>query len=117
MSGSERATGGVVVLLTTVGREEDARRLARLLVEERLAACASILPPVLSIYRWRGSVSEEPEHVLLIKTARAAAAAASERLIQEHPYEVPELLEIDADRVSAPYLDWIIETTRREVDG
>lgn len=116
MGRTEQAGDGAVLLLTTVGAEADARRLANLLVNARLAGCVSLIHPLHSVYRWRESVTEDSEWLLLIKTTRSAEAAARERLLQEHPYETPELLAFAADHVSAPYWDWLNDATRPEVD-
>jgi periplasmic divalent cation tolerance protein len=101
---------GASLLLTTVGSADDAARIGRVLVEARLAACVSVLP-VRSTYRWRGDVVEEGEHMLLIKAPPGAVDALRERLLAEHPYEVPELLVLDASGVPEPYRRWLDEST------
>lgn len=98
------------LVFTTVGSVEDAKRLSRLLVEERLAACVSVTS-VASTYRWEGRLVEEDERLLLIKTAPARVAALRERLLAEHPYEVPELLVLDATEVPEAYASWLEEST------
>ena len=95
-----------VIVLTTVGADADAAAIARALVDERLAACVNILPPMTSTYRWKGAVEQEREQQLVIKTSRALVASLQARLIELHPYELPEFLVLDASGSTA-YLRWI----------
>jgi periplasmic divalent cation tolerance protein len=95
------------VVLTTVGNGKDATRISRQLVEEHLAACVSTIAGVRSVYRWQGKVVAAEEYLLLIKTAPAAVARLRERLLQMHPYEVPELLVLGATDVPEPYASWL----------
>ena len=85
--------------------------LARTLVEERLAACVNVHGPMTSTYRWQGKVEVEPERQVVIKTTRARLAALETRLRALHPYELPELVVIDAVASDA-YASWVSETTR-----
>ena len=96
-----------VIVLTTLGADADASSLARTLVEERLAACVNVLPPMSSTYRWKGAVEQGAERQIVIKTAAFRLAALEARLRDLHPYEVPELLVIHADDGSQAYLDWL----------
>ena len=100
-------TPSVSIVLTTIGTDSDARALAKALVEERLAACVSILPNVMSTYRWKGTVGEDSEQQLVIKTSPKRLAALEARLRQLHPYELPEFLVIHASGGSEAYLDWV----------
>ena len=84
-----------------------AARIARALVDERLAACANLVPGVRSIYRFRGAVEDEQEVLLVIKTRADRIDALAERLRALHPYEVPELLVLPTAGGLAPYLDWV----------
>ena len=104
------ASAPVVLVLTTIGADADAPALARTLVDERLAACVNILPPMTSIYRWKGNVEEDREQLLVIKTAATRAQSLMDRIRQLHPYEVPELLVVPASDGSAAYLDWVVES-------
>jgi periplasmic divalent cation tolerance protein len=108
--GSTMTDDTAVLLLTTVGSPEDAARIGRVLVEARLAACVSVLP-VRSTYRWRGAVVEEGEQMMLIKAPPGGVDRIRERLLAEHPYEVPELLVVDASGVPEPYRRWLDEST------
>lgn len=84
-----------------------AQRLAETLVGERLAACVNRLPGVLSTYRWQGEMHTDAEELLLIKTTAAGFDALKARLLQLHPYELPELIALPLERGHAAYLDWV----------
>jgi periplasmic divalent cation tolerance protein len=99
-----------VVVLTTIGADADAAALARTLVDERLAACVNVLPPMTSIYRWQGKVDENREQQLLIKTTAARLPSLEARLRTLHPYEVPEFLVLRVAGGSDVYLDWLRES-------
>lgn len=105
------STDEVVVAFSTVGSLDEAKRIAQLLVEERLAACVNIIPGVISVYRWQGRVSEDGELLLLMKTRREIVDAMRERLHELHSYEVPEFIAVPIDRISAQYAQWLIEAT------
>jgi periplasmic divalent cation tolerance protein len=102
----------VCVAFTTAPDEAVALRIARALVEERLAACANLVPGVRSIYRFRGVVEDEREVLLVIKTCADRVEALADRLRALHPYEVPELVVMAAAGGLAPYLDWVRAETR-----
>lgn len=99
------------VVLSTVGTAEDAKRIARLLVEERLAACVS-LTPIESYYSWMGKIVEDTERLLVIKTSAARLVELERRLHEIHPYTVPEFVVIEPESLSAQYLAWLMETVR-----
>jgi periplasmic divalent cation tolerance protein len=98
------------VLLTTLPSQEDARRLAHLLVEEKLAACVQMMP-IDSVYRWEGKVQNEGEVLLLIKTRTALFDAAMARIKAKHPYTVPEIVGWPFSAGHLPYLNWIDAST------
>lgn len=105
---SEPADGtGVVVALVTCPDEATAVSIARALVEERLAACVNVGGPIRSIYRWRGTVEEADERLLVVKARADRLGALAERLAELHPYEVPELLAFPVEKGFGPYLDWV----------
>ena len=87
--------------------EHEARRIARTLVDERLAACVNILPTVRSVYWWDGEVQDDAEALLVIKTTALGFDALAERIDAEHPYDVPEIIEIPVGRGSEAYLQWV----------
>ncbi|HYO46638.1 MAG TPA: divalent-cation tolerance protein CutA [Gemmatimonadota bacterium] len=97
----------VVVVLVTCPDEETAGSIARTLVEERLAACVSVTAHMRSVYRWRGSVEEAREHLLVVKARADRLDDLAVRIVELHPYEVPEVLALPVERGLAPYLDWI----------
>jgi periplasmic divalent cation tolerance protein len=101
-----------VLVLTTLGETADVGAFARTLVEERLAACVNVLPPMSSTYWWKGAVETDREHQLVLKTSTDRLEALTERLRTLHPYELPELLVIDVAGGSEAYLGWLHESTR-----
>ncbi|MGQ9916324.1 MAG: divalent-cation tolerance protein CutA [Bryobacteraceae bacterium] len=96
-----------IVVSTTCGSAAEAQRLARLLVEERLAACVQVLPSVQSVYRWRGAVEESGEWLLLIKSRRGLFDEIRRRIRSEHSYELPEILATAIVDGEPDYLAWI----------
>ena len=97
-----------ILVLTTVPSAEAGERIARALVDARLAACVNVLPPMVSVYRWKGEVQQETEHQLVIKTERARLAALEEHIAQLHPYDLPELLVLDVEDGDPAYLSWVL---------
>lgn len=93
--------------ITTCPDMEIAETLATALVEERLAACVNILPGARSVYEWQGKVEKEQELVLLIKSRSDRLNALETRLLELHPYELPELIVVPLVGGLAPYLSWI----------
>jgi periplasmic divalent cation tolerance protein len=110
---NDAGDSGIVAVLTTAPSAEVGERIAEALVGERLAACANLLPAVRSIFRWQGEVQRESEVLVLLKTTRGALEALRGRLVDLHPYDVPEVLALDVRGGHAPYLDWV----RSEVGG
>ena len=101
------------VVLTTAANPEEAGRLGRALVEERLAACATMIPGVQSIYHWQGQVEPATETLLLLKTGPDQLAALEARLRELHSYETPEFLVLGVEAASQAYLDWLQGSLRR----
>jgi periplasmic divalent cation tolerance protein len=95
------------IVLTTAANPDEAAQLARILVEERLAGCVTLVPSVQSIYRWRGEIESSTETLLLLKTGHDQLAALKARIHELHSYEVPEFLVLDASSGSHPYLEWL----------
>ena len=100
-----------VLVLTTVPNDGEAPTFARTLVEERLAACVNLLPPMESTYRWEGKVERETERQALIKTTRDRIVALWERVREMHPYEVPEFIVLPIIDGNDAYLRWIADST------
>ena len=108
---SNTPDSSVSIVLTTLGADADAATIARTLIDERLAACVNILPPMTSVYRWQGKVEQEREQQIVIKTAQDRVWALQARLRQLHPYELPEFLVLDATASDA-YFAWVGESAR-----
>lgn len=96
-----------LIVLTTVPDPEAAERIARSLIERRLAACVSILAPCQSVYRWEGLVEAATEVPLLIKTTAERYAQLEEAIREQHPYELPEIVAVSLERGLPAYLEWI----------
>jgi periplasmic divalent cation tolerance protein len=108
---TEALESSVVAVLTTAPTAEVAERIGTALVEEKLAACANLVPGVSSVFRWEGKVSREAEVLVLLKTTAARLNELRRRLVELHPYEVPEMIALDVREGHPPYLEWV----RREV--
>lgn len=102
------------VVLVTAPVGDDSERLARSLVEERLAACVNRIGPVRSVYRWKEKVEQETEELLVVKTRRSLLVALAARVRELHPYDVPEIIALPVDAGSEPYLRWLAGATREE---
>jgi periplasmic divalent cation tolerance protein len=100
----------LILILTTMPDDDRAAGMARTLVEERLAACVNVHAPMTSTYRWQGRIEVEPERQVVIKAMRADLAALEVRLRSLHPYELPEMIVIDAVG-SEPYAAWVAKGT------
>jgi periplasmic divalent cation tolerance protein len=101
------------IVLTTAATHEEADRIGRTLVEERLAACATLIPGVQSVYRWQGKVEISTETLLLIKTGPGQLPALEVRLHELHSYQTPEFLVLNVEAGSHPYLDWLQASLRK----
>jgi periplasmic divalent cation tolerance protein len=95
------------VVLVTAPDGAAAARIARALVEERLAACGNVVPGLRSIYRWEGKVEEAAEVLLVLKTESALFERVRARIVELHPYDCPEVLQLDVAAGHAPYLEWL----------
>jgi periplasmic divalent cation tolerance protein len=91
------------IVFITASDADQAARIARTLVEERLAACVSIVAPCRSIYRWQGEIVEENEVMMFAKTKREDFAAVVRRVTELHSYEVPEVIAVALDSISGDY--------------
>jgi periplasmic divalent cation tolerance protein len=96
-----------VVVYVTAGSAEEAERLAKALVEERLAACVNRINPVRSVYRWQGQVEQSDEELLIIKTRKDLFHALEKRVRELHSYSVPEIIAVPVVAGSAGYLGWL----------
>jgi periplasmic divalent cation tolerance protein len=96
-----------LVVITTTETNEDAERLARLLVERELAACVQVLPQITSVYSWQGKLEQATESLLLIKTTRAAYPRLETAIKENHPYQTPEIIAMPVEAGSNGYLNWL----------
>jgi periplasmic divalent cation tolerance protein len=96
-----------IVVLNTCATEEEAERLARLLIDLRLAACVTVVPHTRSFYRWKGAVEAADECLLLIKSSRPMFDKLRAELEKAHSYEVPEVLALPVVAGAAPYVEWL----------
>ena len=97
----------MLVVFTTAPTVEEANDLASKIVEEKLAACVQILPPMTSYFFWEGRIQQENEHLILVKTLEEEYSALEKFLIENHSYDVPEVVAVRAEHVSGAYLSWM----------
>jgi periplasmic divalent cation tolerance protein len=100
-----------LVVFSTVSGLPQARKLAAVLLKERLAACVNITGPVESHYRWKGKLHADREYLLVIKTGKKTYPALEQCLRSRHPYEVPEIIAMPVTSGSRAYLDWVTAET------
>jgi periplasmic divalent cation tolerance protein len=101
-----------IVVLTTCAVESDAERMARALVDARLAACVNVVPRVRSFYHWKGETQSSEEFLLIVKTSRDLFGALRAELEKLHPYELPELLAVPVVAGAEDYLRWLQSNLR-----
>ncbi len=101
-----------ILVLTTASSPDEARKLARALVERLLAACVNIVPQVASIYRWEGEVEEGEEWLLIVKTTRAAFERVRDTIKELHSYDLPECICLSIEEGSVEYLSWIGQSVK-----
>ena len=97
----------LLLVLTTFANEDDAARVVRALVDERLAACGNLLPGARSIYRWRDGVEDAREVVVLLKTRKQDWPALMSRLHELHPYDTPECIAVRIAAGAPKYMAWL----------
>jgi periplasmic divalent cation tolerance protein len=96
-----------IVVLSTCGSAEEAARIARALVEKKLAACVNVMPAVRSFYRWKGAIEDEQESLLVIKSSRVLFDQLRAEIERLHSYEVPEVIAVPVVDGSEGYLEWL----------
>ena len=100
------------IVLSTAGSEDEARKIARHLVDNQLAACVNIVPQIESIYRWQGKVESSREWLMLIKTTAEKFPIVRDAIRDLHSYELPECIAIGIEEGSADYLEWIGQSVK-----
>jgi periplasmic divalent cation tolerance protein len=98
------------VIMSTAGSVEDARALAKALIDAKLAACVQLLP-IESLYTWNGEIAQEAETLMLIKTRAGLYEDVEAKIVELHSYETPEVLQLEVQRSSGSYLAWITAVT------
>lgn len=106
--------GRLVQIVTTLGSQADALRLAQQLVEQRLAACAQVAGPLVSLYRWQGKLERAEEWQCTLKTTASRGEAAAKAALAAHPYQQPEILLLPVLGASAGYQQWVAEQVSDE---
>ncbi len=101
-----------IIVLCTINDLEKAKEIAKIIVEEKLAACANILPKGTSIYFWKEEVVEDEEYLMIFKTRKMLFEELKFKLLKLHPYDTPEVISVKIDEGSKNYLDWISSSTR-----
>lgn len=102
----------LIVVSTTVENKADAERIASILIERRLVACAQISSPMISMYRWQEKIVTAEEFMLTMKTRKNLYETVAQVLRQEHPYEVPEMIGQEIEMVDDRYMGWVVEETK-----
>ncbi len=102
----------IILILVTASSEGEAEKIARTLVEERLAACVNFISPLRSIYRWEGKIQDDREWLLVVKTQATHFAAVETRVKALHSYQVPEVIALPVVDGSERYLEWVRGETK-----
>lgn len=101
-----------VRILFVTAPPDRAHPLAHALVESGLAACVNVVPGLRSVYRWKDAIEDDPESLLILKTAADRAEALAAKVVELHPAEVPEVLSMPLEGGYGPYIDWVVASTR-----
>ena len=106
-------SSGPIIVLTTTNLEDEAVRMADMLIGRGMAACVSILPPMRSVYRWKNQIETENEYLMVIKSVAANYPLIEETIRESHSYEMPEILAIPAVFFEERYGGWLLENSQR----
>ncbi len=106
----KRSILNYLIFIVTVPNIEEGKKIAEILVKDKLAACVNIIQNVFSVYRWKGKIEEDNEHILLIKTIEPKADLLVQKIADIHPYTEPECIGIKIEKGSKTYLNWIWES-------
>ena len=101
------------LFIVTVNRLEDGKKIAKILVENKVAACVNIIQNVISIYEWKGKMEEDGEYILLIKTTEEKSDLLIQKIQEIHSYENPEIIAFKIEKGSEKYLNWIDEVVNK----
>lgn len=101
----------MLLVMTTITDIDKGKLLARQIIEEQLVACCNIVPGVTSIYRWKNELCEDQECLLVMKTVETRYIQLSKFILQQHPYETPELIAFPITKSTQEYLSWVIKET------
>ena len=99
-----------VIIMSTYPNKKSLEKIANQLVKNKLVACVNI-SKIYSIYSWKGKIEKTPEYVALFKTTQIKKRQLKEKIKETHPYEVPEIVELNVNSINKPYLSWLIEST------
>jgi periplasmic divalent cation tolerance protein len=104
------------IVLSTAGSEDEARKIAKHLVEQKLAACVNIVPKIESVYRWQGKVESNREYLLLIKTSSEKFPEVRDAIRELHSYELPECIALAVEQGASAYLHWLEDSVKTDTD-
>ena len=96
-----------LVIYCTCPDRSSAEKIARHLIEARLAACVNIVPGIISVYQWQGEIESADEHLLLIKSRQDLYPRLEQAIVTQHPYELPEVVAVTMDHALPAYLEWM----------
>lgn len=101
------------IFIVTVNKLDDGKKIAKILIENKLAACVNIIQNVISIYQWKGKIEEDSEYILLIKTTEEKSDLLIQKIQEIHSYETPEIIAFKIEKGSEKYLNWIDEVVNK----
>ena len=101
------------IFIVTVNKLDDGKKIAKILIENKLAACVNIIQNVISIYEWKGKIEEDSEYILLIKTTEEKSDLLIQKIQEIHSYETPECIGLRIEKGSKKYLNWIDEVVNK----
>jgi len=109
----EQMEEDIIQVFTTTEKKEDAERIAKSLIDAKLAACVQIMGPIESTYRWKGKIEKSAEWFCFIKSTKKLYPDLESAIKKEHPYEVPEIIAVPVSGGSAEYLDWLKDQVKK----
>lgn len=96
------------IILSTTANQEEAQKIANILIKEHIAACVNIVPMVISVYEWENSIQNDNEALMIIKTSEEKVQIATKKILELHSYSLPEVIAIDAKEGNSEYINWVI---------